>query len=296
MIIRTMMMVGGASVMVAGGVVSAGEMAAGVQPAQPDDSSVNAKVHYTNWSGSDFDGASGGFNMHSFEALVPLGGGKSDRFGWLLEFDGGYTDFNVYDQPALRDRDLYRLGLDIGMIWLNDSAWSPSLKLEPVLSTDFKHLTSDDFNITATVGLNFAQRENLNWFFGVGYTSDLNDPTVYPTLGLDWQINDTYSLLVSGTKADLIYDSGQAWKARVFAHGYWHNWNLESSGNEQELQITSLQAGVGYERQLSENFWLDLAVGVNLGTEVELEDSAGVDWDEEADGSYFFRIGGRIEL
>lgn len=291
-----MMMIGSASAVVASGGVFAGEVVNPTQAVQPDEVATSAKLSYSNWSGSDFEDASGGFNLHNFEALVPLSGGKSDRFAWLLEFDGGYTDFNVYDQPLLNDADLYRLGFDLGMIWMNGSAWAPSLKLEPGLSTDFKHLTSDDFNITATAGMNYKQQDNLTWFFGVGYTSDLNDPTLYPTLGVDWQINNHYSLLVSGTKADVIYDSGQDWKARLFAHGYWHNWNLENAGQEQELQITSLQVGVGYERKLAENFWLDLAAGVNVGTKLELEDGAGIDYEEDADGSYFFKIGGRIEL
>lgn len=293
---KRFVLLGGASALMAMDLVFAGE----VSPQQQEDTggyTPSVLFDYNYWSALDFDEESGGYNLHSGHFLVPINGSLNDSYAWVLEAEGSYTDLNVFDQPLLRDADLYRLGVDLSVVWLNDSAWSPLVKLEPLVSSDFKKLTSDDFNITATVGTYYQQQDNLKWLVGVGYTNDLNDPTLFPSVGIDWQINENYSLVASGIRADFTYDSQQDWKAGLFADGFLQNWNLETSGAEQELEINSIRVGVSYERKLTSNLWLDTEVGLNFANEIELVDSSGNRiFKDDADSGYFFKIGGRLEL
>ena len=260
-----------------------------------------ASFYYDYVGEMDFEDESGSYNLNAFRLQSPIAGAYDDGFGWGVDVFLEYTDFNVKDQSALEDLDLYRIGMDLNFIWLNvkGSKWSPVLRLSPSLSSDFESVSTDDFRMTATAGAFYQQRSNLKWLFGIFYTNNYysdkwNSFFMLPVVGFSWQPADCFDITALGPRIDFSYLPNDDWKIGAFFAARSRNWNTEGDNS---FQVSAFIAGARLDYQVVENCWIIGEVGMTFNNSVDVYDRHDRElFSEDADAGVFASVGLRYRF
>lgn len=274
------------------------------EPLYAEDGPQMMGLYYDYFSEMDFEDESGSYRMDAFRLQAPLAGALNDGFAWGVDAFLEYTSFDVKDQPALEDMDLYRVGMDLNFIWLNakGSKWSPMVRLSPSLASDFDSVTSDDLRLTATAGAFYQQRPNLKWLFGVFYTNNYygdkwNNFFMIPIVGFSWQPSEYWDVTALGSRLDVAYIPNDDWRFGLFVAARSRNWNIEGDTGSESFEITSMRTGARVDYQMVADCWVVFETGVTTFNGISrYDDNDNELYDEDADPGFFVTMGLRYKF
>lgn len=141
------------------------------------------KVFYANTPVNQFDSTTVGTRVQEYgiDVTLPvvLKNGNALITGFYAEC------INTKVNPVEANlTSVYTTMLKVGVKWNHSEKWSGTYILLPKLSSDFKKIGANDFQLGAIALLKYEKKENLNYKIGLYYNSELFGPFFVPILGL----------------------------------------------------------------------------------------------------------------
>jgi len=140
------------------------------------------KLFYANTPVNQFDTLTNGTRVEEFgldlNVPVPLKSGHALLFGFYGE--GISTTVNPVE-PNLTS--VYTINPRLGINYQHSEKWTGTYLLLPKLSSDFKNIGANDFQLGAIALLKYKKRKNFAWQFGLYYNGELFGPFFVPLFG-----------------------------------------------------------------------------------------------------------------
>tara|TARA_B100000809_G_scaffold255560_1_gene294287 strand:- start:1080 stop:1976 length:897 start_codon:yes stop_codon:yes gene_type:complete len=141
-----------------------------------------ARFHYSTTPQNEFDSIGGNTTVEDFglDVTLPIQLNESNVF---------LTGFNI-DQittklhPDLNPTTISTVNLKLGYNKKHSDKWSATYMLLPKISSDFKNITSKDYQFGALALMKYNKKANLKYNIGVYYNGELFGPFIVPLLGL----------------------------------------------------------------------------------------------------------------
>ncbi len=164
-----------------------------ISSSQPFVDPLNVKYQYfPERSYTDGSNSSMSSSLSEATILLPLQLKNSDIV--IINADATEMDFNYKGEQSLHT-SLYSTSLALGYDhqWKN-SKWRTMVMAIPKINSDFKDLSSEDFQLGGVVLANFKKNDHLKYHFGFYYNSEFFGDYFIPLLGIEWKINDKMNL------------------------------------------------------------------------------------------------------
>jgi len=106
----------------------------------------------------------------------------------VLIFGFGIYSLSFENEPQIDDNiKLYSPNLELGYSRNLGEKLTAMVTLLPRLSSDFKDIQAEDYQIGGLLLFTYAKEENLRFKFGAYYNKEFFGPFFVPLLGIDWQ-------------------------------------------------------------------------------------------------------------
>ncbi|MCT4623181.1 MAG: DUF6268 family outer membrane beta-barrel protein [Schleiferiaceae bacterium] len=173
---------------------------------------------------------------------------------------------------------VYTTLLKVGVKLNHGERWSGSYLLLPKFSSDFKgSLNANDFQIGAYALLNFQQKENWKWKFGIYANTDLFGPFFVPLIGFyhqsqnkKWEVNLTLPLA-----ADANYSFNKSLRAGMNFAAFVRSYNLNEpyQGNPENYLVKASNELFTYlQIHATPSAIFQLKVGYSIGRNYRIYD------------------------
>jgi hypothetical protein len=99
--------------------------------------------------------------------------------------------FEKYSIDNEAGQNLYGVSLSLAYLkqWKNKS-WKTAFAFIPRISSDFKNVSSNDYQLGGAVVATYQKKENLSYKFGAYYNSEYFGFFMLPLFGMEWEINE----------------------------------------------------------------------------------------------------------
>lgn len=150
-----------------------------------------ARFHYANTPQNNFDSIDGNTNVEDFGLDVTLPIKLNDSNAILTGFNIDQIKTRLH--PLTNYTTISTINLKLGFNKKHSKKWSGTYLFLPKISSDFKNLTSKDYQFGGLVLIKYNKKENLKYNLGVYYNSELFGPFLVPLLGLYYKsTNDKF--------------------------------------------------------------------------------------------------------
>ena len=141
-----------------------------------------AKSHYSSTPSNDFDSIAGNSDIKDFgvDITLPIKLNDSNIILTGLNLDQITTRLHPLDNY----KTVSTVNLKLGFNKKHSGKWSGTYMLLPKLSSDFKKMTSKDFQIGGLVLMKYSKKENLKYNMGLYANNELFGPFIVPLFGL----------------------------------------------------------------------------------------------------------------
>lgn len=140
------------------------------------------RFHYSNTSQNNFDSIAGSTNVEDFglDVTLPIQLNDSNAILTGLNIDQIKTQFYPLDNFST----VSSVNIKIGYNKKYGKKWSGTYMLLPKIASDFKKITSKDFQFGALILMKYSKKENLKYNIGAYYNGELFGPFLVPLLGI----------------------------------------------------------------------------------------------------------------
>lgn len=250
-----------------------------------------ARFHYADTPQNDFDSIGGTTNVKDFglDVTLPIVINESNTF---------LTGFNI-DQittklhPTSNTVTISTVNLKIGYNKKHSDKWSGTYMFLPKISSDFKKITSKDYQFGGLVLMKYNKKANLKYNIGLYYNSELFGPFLVPLLGLYYKSdNDKFEAnLTLPIWADINYKLNNFMKVGANFSAFVRSYHL---GENNAYVVKKSNDLFGYlQFNLTKSLLLQTKTGYTIGRSFKVYND-----DDKADlGVSAFRFGDdRTEL
>ena len=235
-----------------------------------------------------------------FELMTPLyyhdGGDWS--FGAGLRYQN--TDIDVSDSSFLNEDNLQ--SLEVALFLSKD--YSESLKgialFVPGMSGDFKNTGNDAMNYMALAGVRWKRSETFQWIFGAFYSTGFDDDMLLPAVGFMWEPSDRADLVFAGPIIRYRYSLSDSIDWIVGGQFSGNRWKTEGQytggNNDPEFAMTAYRLYTSLQWNPYEKHGIFVSAGAELGREVSLQYTNGLELDRDLKSAPSFEIGYRFRF
>jgi hypothetical protein len=118
--------------------------------------------------------------------------------GDALMFGATANSLSLISKPdTIKDRFLSSALLQLGYNKKLGDKWQALLVALPKLSSDFKDISSEDFQYGGILLFTYTKNIKLKYKVGMYYNQEFWGPFIVPLLGFDWQPNDRWDIFGS---------------------------------------------------------------------------------------------------
>ena len=235
-----------------------------------------------------------------FELMTPLyyhdGGDWS--FGAGLRYQN--TDIDVSDSSFLNEDNLQ--SLEVALFLSKD--YSESLKgialFVPGMSGDFKNTGNDAMNYMALAGVRWKRSETFQWIFGAFYSTGFDDDMLLPAVGFMWEPSDRADLVFAGPIIRYRYSLSDSIDWIVGGQFSGNRWKTEGQytggNNDPEFAMTAYRLYTSLQWNPYEKHGIFVSAGAELGREVSLQYTNGLELERDLKSAPSFEIGYRFRF
>ena len=232
-------------------------------------------------SGSmDFENGGGSVNYLDGRALIPLWGKESDPetfIGVMLGY--GWASLDVDHTLGVDRLSLTTLECQFTAAHFpkSDQGWMGIGIISPGISTDFNHVTGDDFSLSAlgVWGYQFSPSFTLSAAGFLNYS--LGETMAIPGIGVVWRPTDTLIVQLTPPIAAIGWTPLKDWTFSFSAYPAGGAWDVDregAGGKVESVKLEGWRTGLGAERKIGEHLRISAQVGVNIGGTLELRDGS----------------------
>ena len=141
-----------------------------------------ARFHYSNTPQNNFDSIGGSTNVEDFglDVTLPIQLNDSNAILTGFNIDQVKTQFHPMDNF----RTVSTVNIKLGYNKKHGEKWSGTYMFLPKIASDFKNITSKDFQFGALILMKYSKKENVKYNVGAYYNSELFGPLVVPLIGI----------------------------------------------------------------------------------------------------------------
>ena len=261
--------------------------------------SAAIKISYGSSPDRKVEGTNVEIGGSQWELMTPLyyhdGGDWS--FGAGLRYQS--TDIDISDSSFLMEDHLQSLELALFL----SKDYSDTLKgialFVPGMAGDFDATGSDAMNYMALAGVRWQKSETFQWIFGAFYSTGFDDDMFLPAIGFMWEPSDQMDLVFAGPIIRYRYslsDSVDWILGGQFSGNRWKTEGQYTGGNDPEFAMTAYRLYTTLQWNTSEKHGVFASIGAELGREVALKYTNGVESDQDLKSAPSFEIGYRFRF
>jgi hypothetical protein len=261
--------------------------------------SAAIKVSYGTSPDRKVEGTNVEIGGSQWELMTPLyyHNGGDWQFGAGLRYQS--MDIDVSDSAFLNEDRLHSLELALFL----SKDYSETLKgialFVPGMAGDFETTGSDAMNYMALAGVRWKQSEAFQWIFGAFYSTGFDDDMLLPAIGFMWEPSDRSDLVFAGPIARYRYSLNDSMDWIIGGQFSGNRWKTESqytAGKDPEFAMTAYRLYTTLQWNPSEKHGVFASVGAELGREVALEYTNGVEVDRDLKSAPTFEVGYRYRF
>ena len=261
--------------------------------------SAAIKISYGSSPDRKVEGTNVEIGGSQWELMTPLyyhdGGDWS--FGAGLRYQS--TNIDISDSSFLMEDHLQSLELALFL----SKDYSDTLKgialFVPGMAGDFDATGSDAMNYMALAGVRWQKSETFQWIFGAFYSTGFDDDMFLPAIGFMWEPSDQMDLVFAGPIIRYRYslsDSVDWILGGQFSGNRWKTEGQYTGGNDPEFAMTAYRLYTTLQWNPSEKHGVFASIGAELGREVALKYTNGVESDQDLKSAPSFEIGYRFRF
>ena len=261
--------------------------------------SAAIKISYGSSPDRKVEGTNVEIGGSQWELMTPLyyhdGGDWS--FGAGLRYQS--TDIDISDSSFLMEDHLQSIELALFL----SKDYSDTLKgialFVPGMAGDFDATGSDAMNYMALAGVRWQKSETFQWIFGAFYSTGFDDDMFLPAIGFMWEPSDQMDLVFAGPIIRYRYslsDSVDWILGGQFSGNRWKTEGQYTGGNDPEFAMTAYRLYTTLQWNPSEKHGVFASIGAELGREVALKYTNGVESDQDLKSAPSFEIGYRFRF
>src|SRR6056300_1184793 len=246
--------------------------------------SAAIKISYGSSPDRKIEGTNVEIGGSQWELMTPLyyhdGGDWS--FGAGLRYQS--TNIDISDSSFLMEDHLQSLELALFL----SKDYSDTLKgialFAPGMAGDFDATGSDAMNYMALAGVRWLKSETFQWIFGAFYSTGFDDDMFLPAIGFMWEPSDQMDLVFAGPIIRYRYslsDSVDWILGGQFSGNRWKTEGQYTGGNDPEFAMTAYRFYTTLQWNPSEKHGVFASIGAELGREVALKYTNGVEVDRD---------------
>ena len=262
--------------------------------------SAAIKISYGSTPDRKVEGQNVEIGGSQFELMTPLyyHEGSNWSFGAGLRYQS--TDLDVSSSAFLNEDQLHSLELALFL----SKDYSDTLKgialFVPGMSGDFDATGSDAMNYMALAGVRWKQSETFQWIFGAFYSTGFDDDMFLPAIGFMWEPSDQMDLVFAGPILRYRYSLSDSIDLILGGQFSGNRWLTEadygSGVTEREFAMTAYRLYTTLQWNPSEKHGVFASIGAELGREVALKYTNGVESDRDLKSAPSFEVGYRYRF
>lgn len=262
--------------------------------------SAAIKISYGSSPDRKIEGTNIEIGGSQWELMTPLyyhdGGDWS--FGAGLRYQN--TDIDISDSSFLNEDKLQSLELALFLSKKYSDTLTGIALFVPGMAGDFDASASDSMNYMAMAGVKWKQSETFQWIFGAFYSTGFDDDMFLPAIGFMWEPSERADLVFAGPILRYRYSLTDSidWIAGSQFSG--NRWKTEAqypgAGNDPEFSMTAFRLYTTLQWNPSEKHGVFASVGAELGREVALKYTNGVEVDRDLKSAPSFEVGYRFRF
>ena len=261
--------------------------------------SAAIKISYGTSPDRKVEGTNVDIGGSQLELMTPLyyHDGGDWQFGAGLRYQS--TDIEVSDPTFLNEDRLHSVELALFL----SKDYSETLKgialFVPGMAGDFDATGSDAMNYMALAGVRWKQSETFQWIFGAFYSTGFDDDMLLPAIGFMWEPSDQSDLVFAGPIARYRYslnDSLDLILGGQFSGNRWKTESQYAAGKDPEFAMTAYRLYSTLQWNPSEKHGVFASIGAELGREVALEYTNGLEVDRDLKSAPSFEVGYRYRF
>ena len=229
-----------------------------------------ARFHYANTPQNNFDSINGNTNIEDVGLDVTLPIKLNDNNAILTGFNIDQIKTKLH--PLANYTTISTINLKIGFNKKHSDKWSGTYLFLPKISSDFKNLTSKDYQFGGLILMKYNKKNNLKYNVGVYYNSELFGPFIVPLLGLYYKsANDKFEAnLTLPIWADVNYKLNNFMKIGANFSAFVRSYHL----SERNVYLVKKSNDVfGYlQFNLSKSILLQTKTGYSIGRSYKVYD------------------------
>ncbi len=213
----------------------------------------------------------------SMQAAIPLKGKKTYLFSSL-----NYTLFHyntVFDQNSLTINESYHsIQYSLGLIKILPKQWKLIFNITPTLASDFhNNLSSEDFTFQISALATKRSSQNVQYGFGLAYTSRFGNLTIIPLFSLTYKRDKWLTLAVIPAYVGQYFEFNDKYKVGVKAAvgGDLYNVNFDeinSPLNLNKFSYSRVTLGPEFVFKLIGDLYVNAGGGFTVRNVFEVED------------------------
>jgi hypothetical protein len=171
-----------------------------------------------------------------------------------------YYKFKISESP---EQKLYNTGLALTYLkqW-KDEKWSTAFVAVPRISSDFKNIDENDYQLGGAVLGIYKKSETLVYKLGIYYNSEFFGPFVTPLVGIEWKPNPR--LRIFGVIPN--YFNVEYKFSKTFYTGFESNFILNSFRFEDNsfLRVDDNHLKIYFDTYVTKNIVINLQIGQSV--------------------------------
>lgn len=227
---------------------------------------------YTHRFKADFDDLPGEVSSDDYTVVAPYLAINEDEFH-LFGFIG-YINTNFETSvPNLLTEDTLE-AFHAPLVFIHDISekwiWGGMV----MASYSGSEGSSDNFAISAALGVGYQFHEDLQVFGGVYYYHGFGEDYLIPGAAFIWRPSPRWEWYLLPPIGGISYSINERWFVGLYGQYHSPNWHVkaDSQGPGRDINVSSLRIGAKIEYNVGEMVWAFAGAGYSLGQELVIED------------------------
>ena len=162
--------------------------------------------------------------------------------------------------------------------------------------SDFKKITLDDFKFSWFGLCQYNVSDSVELYGGVAYNRSFGKDSIYPLVGLNWKINDSWYLGLVFPRPFIAYQASESLLLYAGMGPAGGEWNVENPIDSQDEEnynfyFSGYRVGCGVEYDINKHITMYLNVGSTMLRDYEIENDDRTLLDTKVDNTFIGTVG-----
>lgn len=252
---------------------------------------------YTSRASADFDSLPGDVSSEDFAIWAPYAAINKEEFHLFAFINYQNTRYDTSVPNLLTEDTLQAIYAPVVFVHDISEKWIWGGMIMPSYSGN--ESSSDNFAISAALGVGYGYSDDLELFAGVYYYHGFGEDYILPGAAFIWRPAPRWEAFLLPPIGGLSYSINDRWFVSLYGQYHSPTWHVkaDSDGPDRDINVSSLRIGAKVEYKVHDMFWAFAGVGYSLGQELDIEDTDDNTLQkDDIDATPFVQVGFTLRL